>query len=302
MFRHAFFKNNFLVAILVATQTQAPVLAVEGLGQSGWVTPGSSPQGHASGGSTGQSGWVVPGQSAGQASGGASGLAQSGWVQPGHLQAAPRAQASAKGTLGQSDWVSQNRAMAAAAKSKATASRQSDLGRSSFTGAPESASEDISCAATLAPTRVSEQEPMLQGEVSQADIVDDSMAFYGANTAKPGNGYGVHPKQQPAAESVGEPVSAMESGCSVTPMGSPVNSMDMMGGMMALPMMMAASMNMLGQNFGGGFRGYGPGAGGVAVRMTPGRMGIGLGSYMAGRVVNRAIRGALNGTAVRVRF
>jgi len=91
MLFHAHSKKLALVALLVIMQSACPAFA-QGLGQSGWTTPGQSA---GAGGGLGQSAWSMPNESAGASAG----LGQSQW--------ATSAQSGAiNGGLGQSAWSS----------------------------------------------------------------------------------------------------------------------------------------------------------------------------------------------------
>ncbi len=334
MLFNVYSKKFALVAVLAIIQCASPALA-QGLGQSGWTTPGqgaSSNAGLAQSGWTaggqsassnsglgqsarttgqgaggqntgafsgqlGQSAWAAPGQSRGQIQGNAQGmpnLGQSAWNAPGQqsMQAQRQATSQVNTGLSPNDWVSANRAMATKARDQ-HAQRMNQAGRFGQ-------SEMIS-AATMTPTRAA-QEPSadLSDGVGQVDIVGDSAAFqanpYGnGNMNSAGNYIGTGPGTiqpvgtnlqgsvsygEPVGEAVGEPVGEPVSGAGAS-------MQEMMAGIMAVPMMMAANAGLLGQGFGrpmgGGFRSYS--GGGVAV--TPKTMGIGIAGYSIGRVANR---------------
>ena len=323
MFNCALINKPMVAVSIVLLQVATPAIAAD-LGQSGWVTPGSSGGASGSGstavvasGALGQSGWMQSGSSG--SSGGASGRAsassnvgQSGWITPG-AGGAGKAQAACP--VGQSDWVQANRAMAASAKSRAQASRQQEFGQSGQIGQSgqvgqsdwvspgQSELSDLSSAATMTPSRVSE-EPMLEGSISQTDIVDDSLAYHGPGSQS-GDTVGMHPRN-----AAPQPAPGPSEMGSMSPMpareGTPAGGMEeMMGTVMALPMMMAAGMQMMGSTLGGGgFHGYGPGAvrPGTVMRVGPGTAAIGIGSYTLGRMARRAMNSGLRNSAVRIRF
>lgn len=317
--------RSLFTALVVLVQTGAPALA-QGLGQSGWMTPGQSGEAQAAGFQTlGQSPWITLGSAgAGQGIDSGANLAgntgRSAWISGNGSPAGIQGRAAASGVVAQAafgqpqtaaaaqvqpsgkpvqprpDWVAANRALAAQAHQKhAERMNQSRLG--AFGEA------EIASSATMTPTRLA-QEPAgeLTGGISQVDIVGDSAAFGAAGTnpysdsplSNPtaGGGFAVPVKGQlPEAtgSAFGEPVGEVAGEPVGEPVDGPVPSMqEMITNVMAVPMMMAASAGLLGQGFGR----YAPGAG-VGFRtygpggIGPGTMGIGIAGYSVGRVANR---------------
>ncbi|HEY9869574.1 MAG TPA: hypothetical protein V6D08_10450 [Candidatus Obscuribacterales bacterium] len=304
---------------MVLLQTGAPALA-QGLGQSGWITPGQTGDAQANGLKTlGQSSWVTPGSAAAgqgmdQHAAITASTGQSAWMSTSGMpagihgraasstaapqsafgqQISPQAPVAApvlppaKPVAKQPDWVASNRALAAQARQKhAERMNQSRLAVPGAFGETE-----IVSSATMTPTRLA-REPAgeLTGGISQVDIVGDSAAF-GAAGANPysdsslsnptaGGGFAVPVQGQLPAANDSAFGEAVGEAVG-EPVGEPVDgAVPSMQEMIANVMAVPMMMAASAGLLGQGFGRYAPGAG-VGFR-TYGPGGIGPGTMGIG--------------------
>ena len=222
-------------------------------------------------------------------------LGQSDWITPTQTDnnSLPVSTGSQANYLGQSNLILPNDTQPSPSR-KPEQERNNNLGQSDWMNPGQLGQSNLTCASTLAPKMISEQLPPLLGEVNQTDIVDDSLGLQSSMPSTPNT----VPQQG---------WSGQGSDLPSTPSSQQPSMDEVIGQLMAAPMMMAASAGLLGQTFGShgpafgmGFHGFGPGAavGVVGPRVT----GPTAAGYMVGRMINRSARRSLGGMRVGIRF
>lgn len=255
-------KHQILITTSLALQLMLPVMAQESLGQSEWITPGSSgatsgafaQSAHSDLVNSGLSGELsdTPHNAAFQEQ---AQLGQSQWMQPG--------QSVAAADMGQSPWVQPGQAAAPTAQ----------LGQSGW----------------MQPG----QDTVASGQMGQSGWMQPGQAA--APAGQMGQSGWMQPKEDPGSSELSGMV--RKSAASNSGGGGKLSALaDSLGTALQMPMVMAGAARMMGYGFAPVYAtpfGFAPAFGGFGsyMPMSRGAAWTGVGSYMAGR----AIRGMING-------
>jgi hypothetical protein len=253
-------KQLVIISAILTLQLSAPVMAQESLGQSQWITPGASSESTIE---TTQSDLINSGLSGESSSSNAfeqsTQMGQSQWMQPGQNSSAPM-------SMGQSEWTQPGQTESL-----------NQLGQSEL----------------MQPG----QNNVASGQLGQSGWMQPQQGS--APSGQMGQSGWMQPKQDNSTSEFQGMVRKDARGNDTAGGGGKWSALaESIGTAMQVPMAMAGAARMMGFGYGGyGFApmyspfGFAPGFGSYAMPMSRGTAFTGAASYMAGRAVNRMLRG-----------